>query len=363
MGLLEHARDRLRELQAAIGLPGSRPGAGPARFLAFLYVSGATLGLASMALPQPAGTNYLGIYLIIAAAYVMAGLTLRFGSAHPRATLHTALAVGTLLITLGILATGQDMSVYGLFYIWVVLDAFYSLSRRYALVHVGLVAMAYAIVLALQEPTGAAERWLITVGTVLVAGLLVGFMRGRVDTLVGELRGAVSRLEEIARTDPLTGLLNRRGFDEVLDRELARSHRSGEPCCLMIADLDHFKRVNDRSGHAAGDAALKQTAALITDSVRRGDLVARLGGEEFAVVLPEIDSNGGLVIAERLRRELQAFFAGRAVGLTISIGLASAPQDGSEAPALTVVADRALYLAKSRGRNRSMVGGEAEIRM
>ena len=330
-----------------------------ARFLAFLLAGGATLGLVSMTLPQPPGTSFAGIYTVLAASYATAALTLGLGARHPRLVPHLALATGTVLISFGIYFTGQTMSVYSLFYVLIGLGGFYFLSLGDGYVHVVLVAVAYAALLAVQQTADGAERWLITVGTVLIAGVLVGLMRRRVDQLVSELQHAVSRLELIARTDPLTGVHNRRGFTEQLDHELARGARSGEPCALLIADLDHFKRVNDRFGHAAGDAALTRTAAVLQAAVRRGDVVARLGGEEFAAVLPETGAEDAHTIAERLRTELAGSFAADELPLTISVGLACAPADGSAAADLVDAADRALYLAKRLGRNRTVVASGA----
>ena len=119
-------------------------------------------------------------------------------------------------------------------------------------------------------------------GALLVAALLIGVMRARSEQLI-------ARLYEAARTDPLTGLLNRRGFRELLDLELERARRRGEPMALVVGDIDHFKEVNDRSGHPVGDAALRRTADLLTRGVRQIDAAARVGGEEFALVLSDTD--------------------------------------------------------------------------
>jgi two-component system cell cycle response regulator len=161
----------------------------------------------------------------------------------------------------------------------------------------------------------------------------------------------------MATTDGLTGLLNRRAFIEAVDRERARSDRHVFPMSLLLLDVDHFKRINDAHGHAAGDAVLQGVARVLESVARRSDFVGRWGGEEFVVALPQTGEAGARVAAERLRRALAgAIHSGPApeyqpLQVTGSIGIAS-----SEAPwsidALVGAADEAMYAAKSRGRNR-----------
>ncbi len=169
---------------------------------------------------------------------------------------------------------------------------------------------------------------------------------------------AHAELSQLAATDALTGLANRRQFDATLQREWFRALRDGVPLGLMMIDVDHFKALNDRHGHPVGDAFLARLARIIRDTVRRaGDTAARYGGEEFAVVLPGTASSGALEIAEVLRRAVQAGdYADIVRGghpLTISIGVAaSVPMAGAGHAALVHAADAALYQAKRLGRNR-----------
>ena len=211
------------------------------------------------------------------------------------------------------------------------------------------------MLLALQNAPSGSERWLITTGTVMTTGLLVASMKARVERLLGERSEAVSELARVARTDPLTGLINRRGFSELIDRELERTRRTGEPFSLLVCDLDHFKRINDNFGHAAGDDALVGAAEAICGAVRAMDAVARTGGEEFAVVLPETNAEAAYLIAERIRSDVQDGFARQGLALTVSTGIASAPGAGSDSDSLLSAADEALYKAKGLGRNRSVI--------
>lgn len=333
-----------------------------ARFMAYLFGAGATLGLVSMLFPQPPGTDHVGVYCVIGLAYATAALAFRLGPRFPRVVLPASLAMGTVLITLGTYFTGQTTSVYAMFYIWTGLTAFYFLGFRQALAQVALVAVAYAVLLAVQGAPSGGERWLITTGTVLVTGVLVGSMKTRVERLLDELRNSVSELARVARTDPLTGLINRRGFSELIERELERTRRTGESFSLLVCDLDHFKRINDNFGHAAGDDALVGAAESICQAVRAMDAVARTGGEEFAVVLPETDAEAAYLIAERVRTGVQEGFALQGLALTVSTGIASAPSAGQDSDSLLSAADEALYRAKGLGRNRSVIHRPAVTR-
>jgi diguanylate cyclase (GGDEF)-like protein/putative nucleotidyltransferase with HDIG domain len=165
----------------------------------------------------------------------------------------------------------------------------------------------------------------------------------------------IESLYDASRTDPLTGLTNRRGHRETLDLELERARRNEAPLALVMIDLDHFKEVNDRSGHHVGDAALRRAAAVLSEGRRRLDGVARVGGEEFAFVLPNTDAHEAYTVAERLRIALRGEFAGDAVAVTASLGVSSFPQHGATAGALLRTADEALYAAKGSGRDRSVI--------
>ncbi len=184
---------------------------------------------------------------------------------------------------------------------------------------------------------------------------------------ISDRKALEERLERLAVTDVLTGLCNRRGFDEILDREWKNALRTGYPTSLLFLDIDHFKRLNDAYGHAIGDDCLRAAARAFQDIVRRDtDVVSRYGGEELAAILPHTDLAGAMEVAESVRRVIAGLrvpYRGNQKGngiMTASIGVATAlPSDGNamDMPAaLLRAADAALYKAKQKGRNRVEAG-------
>ena len=172
----------------------------------------------------------------------------------------------------------------------------------------------------------------------------------------------------LATTDPLTGLYNRRYFEKALAFECDRAHRVGRPLGLLIMDIDQFKRYNERFGHPAGDQVLRQVASTLSSQLRRTDIVSRLGGEEFAAILPEDSRDAVAAAAERLRHAVvqhsAPVFEGQELpSVRVSVGGVSLPGDKASPQALIDAADRALRQAKRRGRNRSVVVGDGGERL
>jgi diguanylate cyclase (GGDEF)-like protein len=176
---------------------------------------------------------------------------------------------------------------------------------------------------------------------------------------IGRRALAEGKLEELATTDALTGLKNRRKFDAVIDDEWRRATRQKTPLALLMIDADHFKSYNDTFGHQAGDQMLVGIAICITDSVRRaGDCASRYGGEEFAVLLPGLSAVEALRVAETIRLKVQQW----SDDTTVSIGIASlTPAAAMESSVLVNAADRALYAAKANGRNRSVLASMPKL--
>ena len=173
-----------------------------------------------------------------------------------------------------------------------------------------------------------------------------------------QLAATLQQLKMLATRDELTALINRREFDRVLAEETERSLRFKRPLALVMCDLDYFKNVNDTHGHPAGDAVLKAAAAVLLAGVRTIDRVARVGGEEFAVLLMETDRLEALIAAERMvammRKKKIILPDGKEIGVTLSAGVAVFPLQGADSSALVHAADQALYVAKRAGRDRAV---------
>ena len=199
----------------------------------------------------------------------------------------------------------------------------------------------------------------IVVASPTVGGVLQDETRnidllGAVATTSLEIAWDLEEASKRARTDPLTGLANRRYFDDKIDQALNEADRFGVPVSLVVVDLDHFKRVNDTWGHEAGDLVLRKVARMLAEGVRTVDTVARYGGEELAILLPQTSMNGAVELADRLRRMIAGrtiHFQATEIMITASFGVASYPESAPSRDALFPAADRALYDAKHSGRN------------
>ena len=475
-----------------------------ARAMGSLFVAGATIGVISMLLPHAEDADDLGLWSNIAIAYAGGAILLTLGPRFPGWLFHLALVSGTLLIGRAVFLSGEEVSFYSVWFVWIGLIGFYFFSRRAAAAHVAFAALVYAATLIDEPGSSPVARWLTTLTTLIVAGVFIdtlvrgaraqaqaadesarsmrmvaqvahelarlsdsgaagpalceaarGLAQARsvylwlptadgssleltaaagprpqrrllafVGTQAGALRAfttaetvrareeelaalapelgdgpaaaiwqpvlrdgkgvavlafywsslegtdeealttltdllaaeaavtlervnLLSRLETVARTDDLTGLPNRRAWQEELPREITRARREGSELCVAMLDLDRFKDYNDAFGHQAGDRLLKQAAAAWSAQLRGTDVLTRYGGEEFALALPGCPPAQALAVVERLRRVTPQ-------GQTCSAGLVC--WDGEEAPAdLVGRADAALYEAKHAGRDRTIL--------
>ena len=474
-----------------------------ATVLGVLFLAGATIGGLSLLLPHPSSYDSPALWSNVVIAFVSGGVLLVLRNRLPGWLLPLIVLAGTAVVTRAVYYGHDPSGYYTIWYLWIGVYAFFFFGRTWGLIQMAAVGAAYGWVLTeLGGPTPVA-RWVVTIGSILVAGLLVDALAGRLrnetdasarraanleavgevarqlatqsdpravgwaicsaavrtahasaavlwrpnhtgdalqatavagtdaegisvpfitpssgaiqaftsatdrfatllgakpaqelspgfeagaalwqpilreqstavgvlavywreplEALGGETRRAVrllaleaaiaiergellGRLEVAARTDDLTGLLNRRAWDEELGRELSRADRDGGALCVAILDLDNFKLYNDAHGHQAGDRFLKQIAGAWMQTLRAGDILARYGGEEFAVALPGTNPEHARQMLERLRVCLPE-------GQTCSAGVCR--WDGSEsAESLTARADTALYAAKDAGRDR-----------
>jgi diguanylate cyclase (GGDEF)-like protein len=233
-----------------------------------------------------------------------------------------------------------------LYLIWPVFVASALMPMRIAWLTTGTVLATYGSVVAAWGRADQISEWL-TVAVWLVA------MTTTCSALHASSLALSSRLREQALLDPLTGLANRRAFDSFFDAQIAHALRHPQRITLLLFDVDHFKRVNDSAGHATGDALLSRLGSLLEASVRPGDLAARIGGEEFAVLLLGATLDDGVRRAEEIRQRVSVTSRetwGRSV--TVSVGVACRPENaGQPGIDLIALADGALYEAKASGRN------------
>ena len=304
-----------------------------ARAGALLWGVGGLLALVAVLLPHSPRMNTLGIVITGYAACAVALVYALAGHRLPALAHRISPGIGTAAVTLLVwFGHGTSFSAsISVLYVWVALYAAYFLRRSDLIVNAALVAIAHGAVVIVQQGALVTE-WYLSTATMAVTG-------GLVHALVGRLR-------MLARTDGLTKLANRRGFEEALRLEMHRAERQDAPLSVAILDVDHFKELNDRFGHEVGDGVLRQLADAWSAQVRTTDVLCRYGGDEFVILLAGAAIEDAHRVVERLRETAPP-------GVSISAGVAA--WDGEEtAERLVRRADLALYEAKESGRDRSV---------
>jgi diguanylate cyclase (GGDEF)-like protein len=248
-----------------------------------------------------------------------------------------------------VVAVAKPIGPAPLYYIWPALTCGRFGTRRDARLTLAWFCLTFAGALALAHEVQVPAVMYLSV--VSIVGLVLALQQR--DT---------RELERAATTDGLTRLLNRRAFNHAFAREVQRARTAGLPLSLVVFDLDHFKQLNDGFGHAAGDAALKAFSAILREHTAPGDLVARMGGEEFAAVLFDTDLDGAQSSVDAIARGLREWAQGAERTLTTSAGIAQLGPDADSPDELLQAADRALYAAKDAGRNRVVRVGERAAR-
>ncbi|MBL8525764.1 MAG: GGDEF domain-containing protein, partial [Betaproteobacteria bacterium] len=264
-------------------------------------------------------------------------------------------AVGTMLV-------GWDSGFH--YYLLMFIPAIVVSGRRPTIAFLLLLLLAFYLGLhAASRATGVIAP-LSNTGLWIVHGFNVVMMFAMASYTArfyyGTVRRAERKLVELATKDPLTGLSNRRNLLNLAAHAIAHANRSGEPIALIIADIDHFKQINDQHGHEAGDKVLSHVGALLMQLCRGQDIVARWGGEEFLLMLPATDIAAATTLAERIREAVAGTAIdhnGKRVGFTLSLGVA-ALSSGEELSAAIARADRVLYQSKEQGRDRVTVAGQ-----
>jgi len=291
--------------------------------------------------------------LAIPVACALAALALRVNADRLEpSTLYFAATLGTLLVSANLLLSDHSAALSGeLLYAWLALYAAYFFPIRHALFQLVLMSGAYLGVLIEADSVGAQDvvaSWITLVAVIVPVAVGLRVVRAGVTQLVRSLA-------EAARSDPLTQLKNRLALDQEVYEQLEVARRGEGRLTVVVGDLDHFKWVNDQLGHRAGDRALVRVARILASHRRAGDTVARTGGEEFTLLLPNSSEHDAYLAAERLRTAVASEFASDPVPLTFSFGVATFPEHGGTADAVIESADQALYAAKALGRNRSII--------
>jgi diguanylate cyclase (GGDEF)-like protein len=301
-----------------------------------IYAGAAAVGAIESVVPG--GPSFSPIPGFVALAVTV--LMWLAGARIPRNALFLLGPLGAVMIAWSV-ATSPGASDAAILYSWPVLWVGCFFGTRQTVAVVLSVAAGHAVAL-LVLPDGNLDRWCdVMVSVTIVAGV--------VRSLAARNSRLVERLTAESRIDPLTGLLNRRGLEERFAVELARAVRERRPLAVVAIDIDHFKSINDDHGHQAGDRALVWLSSRLCEETRGADIVSRVGGEEFVIVLPGADGPSTLEFAERVRQAIQD--SDTEIPMTISAGVASALAP-STAHTLLDAADRALYAAKHAGRNR-----------
>jgi diguanylate cyclase (GGDEF)-like protein len=313
-----------------------------------IYGGGAFVGLIQAFIPG--GPSYSVAPTLV--ALVVVTFLLAVGPRLPRWALAPLGPIGAVVIAYA-LATSPGAGDGAVLYMWPVLWTAFFFGLRGAIAIVLCIGIAHGVALiSLPADSGFFDRWVDVMVSVVVVTAVVHVLASRNDELVARLAGE-------ARVDKLTGLLNRRGFEERASIELAHARRDDLSIAVAAFDIDYFKRINDEWGHETGDRVLAHLGAVLAGHSREVDVVARIGGEEFVVLLPGSDSSDADGYTQRVRRALAVGDASQLPVIRVSAGIAAAHAPAN-VEALLLRADSALYAAKRSGRDRTVVSESEE---
>jgi diguanylate cyclase (GGDEF)-like protein len=343
-------------LRAFLRTQPAAPRALAIRAAGILLLAGGLLALLTVVLPPPAAGSEALIVACGALAGIAGAVLLISRPYIPDHGLSLVALGGTALIAIASHEGGSSGGTADnqILFLWICLYCFYFLSLPQALTQMAVVGVAYIWLLTAEPVTAgeAATRWLVTMTSLTVAGLVVAQLRGGVYRVVGEL-------SERASIDSLTGLLNRAALHQRFEQERVRADAEGTPISVLGVDIDGFKALNDTLGHPVGDQVLRQVSAALRHWTRRLDLAARLGGDELAVVLPGAGPGDARQIADQIRSAVARDRGPQDVHVTVSIGVSTAEPEIPSFEDLWQAADSAMYVAKRNGGDRVQVYGES----
>lgn len=318
-----------------------------ARSLMYLFLVGALVAGAALAADLSPAVDHARIAITACGALGIAIVLFLGYDSTPRWALSVFLLMGSTLIEWAVYASRDPQSPFLLFYLWIAFYAFYFLTRGQAVLQMAFVGMAYAAVLehSVEPMRTSVLRWIVFTIAMIVAGLLVRMLRERIDHLLAELDAG-------SRTDMLTGLLDERGWSELLHKELERARRSGNRVGIVVGQIDGEAPLGDRLGARHADELIAEVGGLLGKTIRLNDEGARVAGEQFAVVCPYTDERGATIMAERAATVVRERDAEERH--TISFGIASYPKHGTSPEAVMQAARHALTEARELGGDRSV---------
>jgi diguanylate cyclase (GGDEF)-like protein len=325
------------------------------RLVAFGYFIAATTAWVASALYASNRSNVA--FIALGGLYACVGVFMAVWRGMPDRVIKFFAFSGAILFTSAAVATANPLGPTPLYYVWPALNCGYFGSRRDARVAGVVMSSSFAVALVFAHDVQVPIiMYTSVVSFFMIILLAVQYQARRTDAIVEELNVA-------AATDGLTGLLDRRAFSHAFQREIERARASGLSLSMIFFDLDHFKDVNDSFGHGAGDDALCAFARILERECSVTDLLARMGGEEFAVVLFDADANAAEEFAERTAMELSHWSSEHPPLLTTSAGVAVLSDEIATPSKMLTAADRALYAAKAAGRNRVIAAGQTTARV
>jgi diguanylate cyclase (GGDEF)-like protein len=322
-------------------------------------VAGGVLAGATAVLP-PAASGSDAAIIAVGAASGLAGAWLLLSRPKvPEPGLGALTLLGTALITI---STHEGGPTGGsgdneMLYLWIALYSFYFFGLPHALAQLAVVGGAYAWLIRDAGPTDQAmTQWIVTMSTLLVAGVLIASLRSH-------LYGLIEGLSERASRDELTGLLNRGSLQDRFTIEHARARREDTSLSLLAMDVDAFKSLNDKLGHPTGDRVLREVGAILRGRVRETDSPARVGGDEFAVLLPGAGGPAAMLVAKDLRAAIARSPTISEVGASVSVGVSTCERGNCDYSELWQAADAAMYEAKRDGGDavRFLAPGEKPL--
>jgi diguanylate cyclase (GGDEF)-like protein/putative nucleotidyltransferase with HDIG domain len=325
------------------------------RAQAYLAMGASLIGLLTLVLPHPNYENFDGLLAVQLVTFSLGFWGYMRPESMPSWLPRMGPAVAAVTTTIAVIFSGDAASGYAMFYLWVGLYAFYFPgTKREAFFYVVFAMLNYVVAIVVTPMPVARDSseiytyFVIVAGTLAAAGILLTYLRNRAEHLI-------SRLADTASSDPLTGLPNRAGLNLALATEFERVRADDRPASLLVLDIDRFKEVNRKHGTETGDSTLQRLSSLLENSTRLIDTVARPGGQQFAVLLPEVDKHEAYLVAEELMGEVHEVFQPPAVSITISVGIATFPAHGENPEELFEASADAVRAAKLLGRDRAVV--------